>query len=340
MIIVMKQTATNNDIQYVTTQVEQAGLNVHVSEGSEVTIIGVVGDKSRLNSDMISSLSCVDKIVPVTESYKLANKKFHTSPSIINLGNCQIGGAEIIVMAGPCAIESREQLLESAEAAKNGGARVLRGGAYKPRTSPYAFQGLEEEGLKYMQEAKAKTGLSVICEVTSIAAVQTASNYVDILQIGARNMQNFELLKAAGKTNLPVLLKRGLCATIDEWLNAAEYIMSEGNENVILCERGIRTYETATRNTLDISAIPVIKAKSHLPIIVDPSHAAGKKDYIASLSKAAIAAGADGLIIEVHPNPKEALSDGPQSLNPQEFSSLMEQLKTISVASGRTLSCI
>ncbi len=336
----MKQTATNNDIQYVTTQVEQAGLNVHVSEGSEVTIIGVVGDKSRLNSDMISSLSCVDKIVPVTESYKLANKKFHTSPSIINLGNCQIGGAEIIVMAGPCAIESREQLLESAEAAKNGGARVLRGGAYKPRTSPYAFQGLEEEGLKYMQEAKAKTGLSVICEVTSIAAVQTASNYVDILQIGARNMQNFELLKAAGKTNLPVLLKRGLCATIDEWLNAAEYIMSEGNENVILCERGIRTYETATRNTLDISAIPVIKAKSHLPIIVDPSHAAGKKDYIASLSKAAIAAGADGLIIEVHPNPKEALSDGPQSLNPQEFSSLMEQLKTISVASGRTLSCI
>ena len=222
-------------------------------------------------------------------------------------------------MAGPCAIESESQLLESAEAAKNGGAKVLRGGAYKPRTSPYAFQGLEEEGLKYMKTAREKTGLSVICEVTSINAVQTAVNYVDILQIGARNMQNFELLKAVGKTNLPVLLKRGLSATIDEWLNAAEYIMSEGNPNVILCERGIRTFETATRN------------------IVDPSHASGKRAYISSLSKAAIAAGADGLIIEVHPNPKVALSDGPQSLDPHDFSVLMDELKPIATAVGREL---
>lgn len=340
MIIVMKQQATQSDIQKVTLEVEKFGLNVHISEGSQVTIIGIVGDKSKLNSEAISALACVDKIVPVTESYKLANKKFHTSPSIIDLGNCQIGGKELVIMAGPCAIESEEQLLESARGVKAGGATILRGGAYKPRTSPYSFQGLEEEGLRYMQEAREKTGLSVICEVTSIAAVETAANYVDILQIGARNMQNFELLKAAGKTKLPVLLKRGLCATIDEWLNAAEYIMSEGNPNVILCERGIRTYETATRNTLDISAIPVIKSKSHLPIIVDPSHAAGKREYIASLSKAAIAAGADGLIIEVHPNPQMALSDGPQSLNPTEFKTLMSELQIIATACQRTLSCI
>jgi len=262
---------------------------------------------------------------------------FHTSPSIIDLGNCTIGGEELVVMAGPCAVESKAQLFASADSVQLGGATVLRGGAYKPRTSPYSFQGLEEEGLQYMKEAKEKTGLSIVCEVTSIQAVNTASNYVDILQIGARNMQNFELLKAAGKTNLPVLLKRGLCATIEEWLNAAEYIMSEGNQNVILCERGIRTYETATRNTLDISAIPVIKSKSHLPIIVDPSHASGKKEYIASLSKAAIAAGADGLMIEVHPNPKEALSDGPQSLNPQEFKSLMDELKVIAAACNKRI---
>ncbi|PHV71599.1 3-deoxy-7-phosphoheptulonate synthase [Sporanaerobium hydrogeniformans] len=340
MIIVMKHQATPGDIKLVTDKVTDAGLQVHISEGSQVTIIGVVGDKSKLNSDFISSLPCVEKLVPVTETYKLANKMFHTSPSVIDLGNCQIGGKDLIVMAGPCAIESKEQLFASADSVKAGGATVLRGGAYKPRTSPYSFQGLEEQGLLYMLEAKKRTGLSIVCEVTSIHAVNAAVNYVDILQVGARNMQNFELLKAVGKTNLPVLLKRGLCATIDEWLNAAEYIMSEGNQNVILCERGIRTYETATRNTLDISAIPVIKSKSHLPIIVDPSHASGKKPYIPALSKAAIAAGADGLMIEVHPNPKEALSDGPQSLNPEEFKNLMNELKAIAEACGRTLSCV
>lgn len=340
MIIVMKPNAAASEIKAVTNEVEHAGLNIHVSEGHEVTIIGVIGDKSRLNSDLISGLNGVDKVVPVTESYKLANRKFHQEPTIIDINGTKIGGKELIVMAGPCAIETHDQLMASAEAVKAAGASVLRGGAYKPRTSPYSFQGLEEEGLKYMKEAKEKTGLSIICEVTSISAVQTASKYVDILQIGARNMQNFELLKAAGKTNLPVLLKRGLSATIDEWLNAAEYIMSEGNPNVILCERGIRTYETATRNTLDISAIPVVKSKSHLPIIVDPSHASGKKPYIPALAKAAIAAGADGLIIEVHPNPKEALSDGPQSLDPEEFAALMKELKVFAEAAGRTLKCI
>lgn len=337
MIIVMKHTATTEDINLVAAEVEKAGLTTHISQGAQVTIIGVVGDKTRLSSDCLCALTGVEKVVPVTETYKLANNKFHPAPTEIDLGNCKIGGKQLIVMAGPCAIESRDQLLESATAVKEGGATILRGGAYKPRTSPYAFQGLEEEGLKYMKEAKEKTGLSIVCEVTSINAVDTACQYVDILQIGARNMQNFELLKAVGKTNLPVLLKRGLSATIDEWLNAAEYIMSEGNTNVILCERGIRTFETATRNTLDISAIPVIKSKSHLPIIVDPSHASGKREYIASLSKAAIAAGADGLMIEVHPNPKIALSDGPQSLDPLDFKTLMKELKPIAEASGRTI---
>lgn len=337
MIIVMKPSATANHIALAVNEIEKAGLTTHISRGAQVTIIGVIGDKSRLVSDCLLALEGVDKIIPITESYKLANVKFHPEPTTIQLGNCAIGGKELVIMGGPCAIESEAQLLASAHAVKDAGATILRGGAYKPRTSPYAFQGLEEEGLQYMQRAREKTGLSIVCEVTSIAAVQTAVKYVDILQIGARNMQNYELLKAVGKTQLPVLLKRGLSATIDEWLNAAEYIMSAGNPNVILCERGIRTFETATRNTLDISAIPVIKAKSHLPIIVDPSHASGKRSYIASLSKAAIAAGADGLMIEVHPNPECALSDGPQSLNPQEFAALMNELKPIAKASGRTL---
>lgn len=337
MIIVMKHTATPEDIQVAIKEIEKVDLSAHVSQGAQVTILGVVGDKSLLSSDCLCSLNGVDKIVPVTETYKLANLKFHPEPSIIKLNNCEVGGKKLVVMAGPCAIESEAQLLESADAVKAGGATILRGGAYKPRTSPYAFQGLEEEGLKYMKAAREKTGLSIVCEVTSISAVETAVKYVDILQIGARNMQNFELLKAVGKTNLPVLLKRGLSATIDEWLNAAEYIMSEGNQNVILCERGIRTFETATRNTLDISAIPVIKAKSHLPIIVDPSHASGKRPYIASLAKAAIAAGADGLMIEVHPNPKVALSDGPQSLDPHDFSVLMNELRPIAKAVNREI---
>jgi 3-deoxy-7-phosphoheptulonate synthase len=268
---------------------------------------------------------------------KLASIKSHPEPSTIQINGQTIGGTRLVVMAGPCAVESKEQLFASARAIKEAGATFLRGGAYKPRTSPYTFQGLEEEGLRHLKAVSHATGLPVVCEVTGISVIETALPYVDVLQIGARNMQNFELLKAVGKTHLPVLLKRGLAATIHEWLNAAEYIMNEGNTQVILCERGIRTFETATRNTLDISAIPVIKSKSHLPIIVDPSHATGKHEYVASLAKAAIAAGADGLMIEVHPNPKVALSDGPQSLNPEAFCRLMKELEPIAQAVGRTL---
>lgn len=336
MIVVMRHDATEENIQNVVQTIEYCGLKTHLSKGSEITIIGVIGDKSKLSKSNLELLSGVDKLVPVTESYKLSNKKFHIGSSIIKIGNYEIGGKEIIIMAGPCAVESKEQLLESAHAVKKAGAQILRGGAYKPRTSPYAFQGLEEEGLKYMAEARDETGLSIVCEVTSLQAVETASKYVDMVQIGARNMQNFQLLKEVGKTNIPVLLKRGLCATIDEWLNAAEYIMSEGNSNVVLCERGIRTYETSTRNTLDISAVPVIKSKSHLPIIVDPSHATGIRSLVAPLSKASIAAGADGLMIEVHPNPSCALSDGPQSLNPDGFYKLCSELKPLIELIGRS----
>ena len=277
----------------------------------------------------------VDRVIQVSETYKLANKKFKTEPTVINVGGVKIGGDSFVIMAGPCAVESHDQLFETALAAKAGGAQILRGGAYKPRTSPYSFQGLEIEGLKYMSEVRNETGLKIITEVTSEHALEAAVNYVDIIQIGARNMQNFELLKEAGKINKPVMLKRGLSATIDELLNAAEYIMSEGNEDVILCERGIRTYETSTRNTLDISAVPVIRSKSHLPIIIDPSHASGVREYIAPLSKAGVAVGADGLMIEVHPHPEIALSDGAQSLNPEDFKALTDELRPFIALVGR-----
>ncbi len=300
-----------------------------------MTIVGVVGDKTRLHGSNIEISDGVDKIVNVTESYKLVNKKFHPENSVIPVGNTVIGPGTLTVMAGPCAIENHDQLLSSAYAVKKSGATFLRGGAYKPRTSPYSFQGLEEEGLKYMKEAREATGLNIICEVTSLRAMEIAVKYVDMLQIGARNMQNFELLKEVGKSGIPVLLKRGLAATIDEWLNAAEYIISEGNPNIVLCERGIRTYETATRNTLDISAIPVIRTKSHLPILVDPSHATGVRAYVEPLSKAAVAVGADGLMIEVHPCPSCALSDGPQSLTFEQFDTLMKDLKPYMDLAGR-----
>ncbi len=335
MIIVMKPNANKSSVKEIIDIVENKGLQVHLSEGSEVIIIGVIGDKSKLVNSNLELLEGVDKIVPVTESYKLANKKFNAEPSIIQVGNVQIGGNKLIMIAGPCAIESEEQIYESARAVKQAGAQILRGGAYKPRTSPYSFQGLGEEGLKMMAAAKKETGLAAVCEVTSLEAVETAVKYVDMLQVGARNMQNFYLLKEVGKTNIPVMLKRGLSATIDEWLNAAEYIMSEGNSNVILCERGVRTFETSTRNTLDISAIPVIREKSHLPIIIDPSHASGRRSYIEPLSKASIAAGADGLMIEVHPNPANALSDGPQSLTPKAFTALCENLRPYGKLAGK-----
>lgn len=336
MIIIMKPNASDEAVRKVTHIIESKGLQVHLSRGSQVTIVGVVGDKTRLQGSNIEISEGVDKVVAVTESYKLVNKKFHPEDSIVPVGNTHIGPGTLTVMAGPCAIESKDQLMETAFAVKKAGATFLRGGAYKPRTSPYSFQGLEEEGLKYMKEAREATGLNVICEVTSLHAIEAASKYVDMLQIGARNMQNFELLKEAGKSGIPVLLKRGLCATTDEWLNAAEYIISEGNPNIVLCERGIRTYETSTRNTLDISAVPVIRLKSHLPVIVDPSHATGVRAYVEPLAKASIAAGADGLMIEVHPNPAQALSDGPQSLTFPAFEQLMERLRPYADLAGRT----
>ena len=335
MIVVMKQSATDENIQYIIQKLHSLGLDAHLSRGESITIIGVVGDKAKFVSENPQLMEGVEKLVHISESYKVANIKFHPEPTIIDVNGIKIGGDNFVIMAGPCAIESYDQLMASAIAAKNAGAQILRGGAYKPRTSPYSFQGLEEEGLRYMKEIKKQTGLATITEVTSCKAAEIAVNYVDILQIGARNMQNFELLKEVGKTKLPILLKRGLSATIDEWLNAAEYIMSEGNENVILCERGIRTYETSTRNTLDISAIPVLRSKTHLPIIVDPSHASGVRDYIAPLSRAAVAVGADGLEIEVHPNPSMAMSDGSQSLNPEDFKKLCDELKPYIQLVGR-----
>lgn len=337
MIVIMKPTATDDNIKKISQQIESQGLDVHLSRGTEVTIIGVVGDKTKLKGINLEIADGVDKVVAVTESYKLANRKFHPEPTAVSLSSTQIGPESLTVMAGPCAVESFSQLLETAFAVKKACARILRGGAFKPRTSPYSFQGLETEGLKYMKEARDATGLSVICEVTSPRAIEEAVKYVDLLQIGARNMQNFELLKEAGKTGLPVLLKRGLAATIDEWLNASEYIMSEGNPNVILCERGIRTFESATRNTLDLSAVPVLRQKTHLPVIVDPSHATGVRAYVAPMAKAAVAAGADGLMIEVHPCPEKALSDGPQSLTFREFESLMAELAPYAALEHRVI---
>ena len=326
MIIIMKPQASKEAVEKVTSLIESKGLQAHLSEGSQVTIVGVVGDKSRLAGSNIEMSEGVDKVVAVTESYKLVNKKFHPDDSIIPVGNTHIGPGTMTVMAGPCAIESKEQLLSTAFAVKKAGATFLRGGAYKPRTSPYSFQGLEEEGLKYMKEAREATGLNVICEVTSAHAIEAAVKYVDMLQIGARNMQNFELLKEVGKMSKPILLKRGLANTIDELLMSAEYIMASGNENVILCERGIRTFETRTRNTLDLSAVPVLKKLTHLPIVVDPSHAMGYAHLVKPMAMAATVAGADGLMIEVHNNPAKALCDGPQSLTPDQFDDVAKQV--------------
>lgn len=330
MVVIMNADATQEDIEGVIHAIEEKGLAAKVMEGARQKIVGVIGDKTRLADAPIDAMHGVETTVAISKSYKLASREFHPAPTIIEVGGVQIGGGTSVVMAGPCAVESRSQLMETAEIIKAGGAQFLRGGAYKPRTSPYAFQGLEEEGLKYLAEAREKTGLGIVTEVTVVEAVETVAQYADILQIGARNMQNFGLLKAVGRAKRPVMLKRGLAATIDEWLNAAEYIMNEGNPNVILCERGIRTYETYTRNTFDISAIAAIKHLSHLPIIADPSHGTGKWRMIKPMSLASIAAGADGLIIEVHPSPARALSDGPQSLTPENYHDLMESVHKLS----------
>ena len=330
MVVIMNADATQADIEGVIQAIEEKGLEAKVMEGAHQKIVGVIGDKTKLAATPLDAMHGVETTVAISKSYKLASREFHPASTVVDIRGIKIGDGTPVVMAGPCAVESREQLLETAQLVKEGGAQFIRGGAYKPRTSPYAFQGLEEEGLKYLAEVREKTGLAVVTEVTVVEAVDTVAAYADLLQVGARNMQNFGLLRAVGRAGKPVMLKRGLAATIDEWLNAAEYIMNEGNPNVILCERGIRTYETYTRNTFDISAIPAIKHLSHLPIIADPSHGTGKWRMIKPVSLASIAAGADGLIIEVHPNPARALSDGPQSLTPENYRDLMASVQKLS----------
>ena len=337
MIIVMTAGAAPADINRVVGKVTERGLKVHLSEGRFVTIIGVVGDKKLLQDVPLEAMSGVEKVVAITSGYKLASRQFKPENSVIDVDGVQIGGNKLVVMAGPCAVESREQLLESAAIVKQAGATFLRGGAYKPRTSPYSFQGLEEQGLKFLAEAREVTGLKIVTEVVDPQSVSVVAEYADVLQIGARNMQNFDLLKAVGQTNKPILLKRGMSATIEEFLMSAEYIMSEGNEKVILCERGIRTFETYTRNTLDLSAVLALKRMSHLPVLVDPSHAAGLSWMVESLSKAAIAVGADGVIIEVHNDPDNAKCDGPQSITPARFESLMQSLRAIAQCENRVV---
>jgi 3-deoxy-7-phosphoheptulonate synthase len=338
MIIVMEPEATQEQVQVVMNKLMELGLKVHLSEGATRTIIGIIGNKQLIAKLPIEAMDGVEKTVSVTADYKLVSREFKQEDTIVDVGGILIGGSHLAIMAGPCAVESREQLLQSAYIVKEAGAQFLRGGAYKPRTSPYAFQGLEQKGLEMLAEAREKTGLKIVTEVVDVESVPVVSAYADMLQIGSRNMQNFQLLKTVGKTNKPVLLKRGLSATINEWLNAAEYIMSEGNYNVVLCERGIRTYEEYTRNTLDLSAVAAVKNISHLPIIVDPSHGTGRWKLVGPMARAGIAAGADGLMIEVHPNPAEALSDGKQSLTPKNFTLTMQEVATIAQVMGKVLS--
>lgn len=329
MVIIMNPEATAENIKAVISTIEDAGLEAKVMDGASQRIVGVIGDKRKLGDVTFEAMDGVEKTVAISKSYKLASREFHPRSSVVDVAGVKIGDGTPVVMSGPCAVESREQLFEAADIVKKAGAQFLRGGAYKPRTSPYSFQGLEEQGLKFLAEARERTGLKVVTEVTTVEAVDRVVAYADMLQIGARNMQNFGLLKAVGKAGKPVLLKRGLAATIDEWLNAAEYIMNEGNPDVVLCERGIRTYETYTRNTLDLSAVAAVKHLSHLPIIVDPSHGTGKWRMVQPMAYAAIAAGADGLMIEMHPNPAKALSDGPQSLTPEHFERVMNGVKKL-----------
>lgn len=339
-IIVMSPDTSEEEIRHILKKLESKGLKANVSKGTERTIIGVIGDTSKITEeeeDAIRAIPGVENVVRILKPYKLASREFKKENTEINVMGRVIGGKKIQVMAGPCAVENKTMLMTIAEKVKEIGADFLRGGAYKPRTSPYSFQGLGEEGLQYLAEAREKTGLPIITEIMDPRDIDVIVKYTDIIQIGARNMQNFRLLLEVGSVNKPVLLKRGLSATIKEWLMSAEYIMSRGNQNVMLCERGIRTFETATRNTLDLSAVPLLKKLTHLPVVVDPSHGVGKWDLVAPMAKAAVAAGADALIIEVHTNPEEALSDGEQSLKPDMFAQLMKELKPIAQAVGREI---
>lgn len=332
MIVIMKSEATKAQIKSVIERVKKEGLEVHLSEGKEQTIIGLVGDTRKMQDVAFNSYDGVENAVRISLTYKLTSREFHPENTVVNVDGVKIGDGSMTMMAGPCSIESSDQIRECARIAKAGGATILRGGAFKPRTSPYAFQGLEEEGLKYIRQAADEFDMKVITEVMDEAHIDMIAEYSDILQIGARNMQNFKLLQAVGKTGKPIGLKRGISGTIDEWLNAAEYIAAQGNFNVIFIERGIRTYETATRNTLDLSAVPLIKKLSHFPIIVDPSHGVGIWDLVPSMARAGVAAGADGLIVEIHPEPINAWSDGPQSLNEKTYMRMMEEVHIIEKA--------
>jgi 3-deoxy-7-phosphoheptulonate synthase len=335
----MRPDATEAQISHVTEKLKTHGFGVHLSKGTERTVIGAIGDKSAIELETIQMLPGVSEIVPIRKPYKLVSREFQKQDTIVKVGdNLLFGdGQKIAVIAGPCSVEGKAEILEAAEAVKKAGASALRGGAFKPRTSPYSFQGLGKEGLEYLREAKKKTGLPIVTELLDTRDVKLVAEYADIIQIGARNMQNFILLREVGKIGKPILLKRGGGNTIEELLMSAEYILSEGNRNVILCERGIRTIETYTRNTLDLSAVPVIKKLSHLPVVVDPSHGTGKWDMVAPMARAAVAAGADGLLIEVHPHPDAAMSDGPQSLKPDTFLELMESLRAVARAVGRDI---
>ncbi|ODA40401.1 3-deoxy-7-phosphoheptulonate synthase [Desulfosporosinus sp. BG] len=337
MIIVLKMGSTAEQIEEVSTRLTEGGFKVHLSQGVEKTIMGAIGDRQRIEALDLEALPWVEKVVPILAPYKLVSREFHPEDTIIRVGGLEIGGNTVHVMAGPCAVESRAQILESAHAVRAAGATFLRGGAFKPRTSPYSFQGLEEEGLRYLAEARDETGLMVITEVIDAKDVSLVAEYADILQIGARNMQNFVLLKEVAKCGKPVLLKRGPSATLEEWMMAAEYIMAGGNYQVMFCERGIRTFESYTRNTLDLSMVPALHSLSHLPVIIDPSHGTGRWQLVHPMAKAALAAGADGLIVEVHPHPEKAVSDGKQSLTPEKFRSMMDDLARLTSALDRRL---
>ena len=337
MIIVLKPEATESQVKHIVSKVKALGLKPMISRGMERTIIGVIGEEDLLRVQPMEVFPGVEKVMPILAPYKLVSREFKPSETVVDVGGIKVGGNRLVVMAGPCAVENFDLLFSIAKAVKKGGAVILRGGAFKPRTSPYSFQGLGEEGLKYLVEVKKRTGLPIATELMDVRDLDMVERHADLIQIGARNIQNFDLLKEVGRSKKPVLLKRGMASTVKDWLLSAEYILQNGNFNVILCERGIRTFETETRFTQDLSSIPVIKSLSHLPIVVDPSHAAGRWGLVPSMSKAAIAAGADGLLIEVHSKPEEALCDGPQAMLPEKFAKLMTELRRVAKAVGREL---
>lgn len=335
MVVIMEKGAKARSITAVVARVEAMGYGVHLLTGEERTLVGLVGDGRPVDGEQLEAMAGVERTVPILRPYKLASREMKPQNTRIALNGAALGGSRVVVIAGPCSVESREQLLETAHAVREAGATALRGGAFKPRTSPYSFQGLGEEGLEIMALAREETGLPLVTEAMSPEQIPLVARYADVIQIGARSMQNFNLLRSAGRAGVPVLLKRGMMATIEEWLMAAEYLLSQGNPHVILCERGIRTFERETRNTTDINAIPVVKSLSHLPVILDPSHSTGNWEYVTAVARAGVAAGADGLIVEVHPQPEEALSDGAQSLRPEAFATLVKQTSAVAVSIGR-----